>query len=1520
MRSNALPRFSARASPFILLLLSACSPGMFFGGQKGDSDIRKIPTYREDNPACMGLQLDRATLSTPSFRALFHCLNGNGSLAPLIRLMDDLSDEELGPVVELGNRYLLSEPRMIYHLDQAFSSLDRQGALDEMFSGVAKLLGDGELIAAGTELALETLTIEKGFLFKEVTVDDKVLKAIGLIGAKITEANTDRAFTAGLSLAGSRAFRGLESRFASESQTHAHRTAGEISRALTAFLSEQSGLPNSRLGSLLLDSIATGGAFNVLDTMVGASESELRARTLSFTPVLTVPTASGGVLLDRMSSLFYYMNHPIPCMMGTRVVPNGIRHALREMAEHVPVDEAGDYVQRENLLTLIGMNPFCEYPPQLGQYYQALASVAETSAMKPMSRFIKALWGFTQTGREGIRRPMIDLLVEGLSLRGPAGETGINLLLPVFAELADRGAYEELVLLASLPRDEERGNVQDVARFLLEPRAELGGSNIGEVMGNAAGRLKARTLERLLTAMGDRLDSPESVLGPALAGLRRAFHANDTHPVVELASKVIQGSVGTPALYTTILKMSRKPAFRESIEWMAGMSSDGRLKSLLAGTLTMFRKFSLTGRDREIHDTGVPAFTPLLRHQLAKEDLAPYVDPQPPAQAIPACQRLSFSIRLDEVGHGGYEEFIDDVLGCLGSNGAHDALLASVGFLRANRTDEGRPFFQLPILATQDLATRLQRDGVMDVVNRFDRMMSDGRLYRLIDALPHLVLRNLSGETLMDPLIRMLGKIQARERASIQTLSAAGAEVLVTEDAPHLVRFAEELYDRPNPGISPANPRDFDLNRIKRWVYNKECFSNPTPGRRNASWETNRANEVIDDFLQTVNGWEVTEDGKPKRSYEHAEFVDLVKPLIEKFNDPAQSAPGKPVLEALLSLMRNFASEYAPEDLYEFAYSKSNDVRLTTYFYPGDRQPRIRLMSTLDLLDSILVDADFTYLETFMPDNSGTKFQMLLAEAWGDEPRARWPAEIQAQYTGGNRPLTLAEAVGKMEEELSTQSGIAGLPGLPGCMDNQIADPNDDPATQQRETTDPRRTGWFGFIVERWVRAHLYNLTIALPILRENLPNPSQPKKIGMKLLRNLFWEFHRSTPAAFRSARVGDKNNLSAVSKLVRLGLTRNVTRKLYRAPYDASGFGDLFRTLVYGGATPSATQLLRELFKDAPKPIWKTLIRELFAVVQAPSGEFLTRRDLRAWGKLENRPAIRARIDALLATLDAESRDPVLAERETLRDLRGLANEAQRQLLTRWAKDADRLRELFFYLLAGVGQADRVDAQWNGEALRGQLITLSAKALHHASAVERNSIQDILGDLRSLVDQDSVWKMVKNSYLYDGSVEDSRLPPPKARIAKIMREIIVRDPAPGVAGLRVLAPFLANGGENDLRNDWNLFRAKWDALQADPVFAALDLDAITRDVVHFFEEGSRPEDAETAKSVRLFLAGMMDGRYSPRNPQPRQADVDQWLELIRKDPVKVRELLSVLGAYAQNGDLRRLLDLAQRSITASH
>ena len=259
-------------------------------------------------------------------------------------------------------------------------------------------------------------------------------------------------------------------------------------------------------------------------------------------------------------------------------------------------------------------------PDELGQYYPSMFQFASLTAIEPATDLLKAAYRITSVGERGeVTHPLAELLIDFLAdtgngpVAGFPGETsenttGIKLMLPVFGELTDRDVWNDVYLLAALPRLEDRAGVLGALRLLTQamPGTE---QNIYDAYMGAVARATPQDVYNFAHSLSRFVDSDAKLLDPSLTALRQAFYVNDVHPLIDLIKSVLADAPSNDPFFGTLFLISELPEFKDSVKLVSVLAEDGRLKELLSSILTLYHKFANQGAT-PINPVQEPPFVP----------------------------------------------------------------------------------------------------------------------------------------------------------------------------------------------------------------------------------------------------------------------------------------------------------------------------------------------------------------------------------------------------------------------------------------------------------------------------------------------------------------------------------------------------------------------------------------------------------------------------------------------------------------------------------------------------------------------------------------------------------------------------------------------------------------------------------------------------------------------------------------------------------------------------------------------
>ncbi len=1161
-----------------LSLGTGCSVGLFSDGK--DQGVLQQKPYRPVDPACGALDIQNDGVSVTQFRGILSCLNSNGSLQPIEDLIGQMSDQELLPLVRVGNEQFFKNPVFLHQFEKTYAQWIRMGTIDADLDEVGGILRNQRFI-----------TSMLGLMAK---ADVRLYKALELISGKMDARHVEDFLETSIALIESPAMQSLSAQL-KQAGKDPH-TRQELAAALLSYIRAQREPGRVDVDRRWLAALASGKLFRVLDdfSFSVSPRRDLRetvSRLSALSHQLSAPerrlfSRRDSALLSDLMELVHGMHAPIPCLKSTQSVPDGVIYILKELSTRSTKD-ADRFLRRDNILNLALMNSFCEYPKALGEHYGAFQALASSDTLYTAVDFSKAF----------MRGGIIELLVDALGGEGVGPGINSSLpsplveLLPIISELDDRGALEDLFLLLASIRVEDRTAWQDALGFISIARPELDGASIYDVFYNTLSNADEQLVAEFMAGVGDFIDQQQSVLGPAFASLRRSFLMNNVHPVVERVRSLLSQPDLNRDFFESIFFMARKwpREFGEALRFMGDMTrkSDGRLKEILGVSVRLFSRFAERGASAgPVIDQQVPILDParLRAHSWSRTDI-PSVAPSP-LREWKGCDQLTPIARLDDYESSGHEELVSLYLQCVNSDGEHSELVDDVlHYLATYKPQGGKPLLHGLIDSIRSL--EMSPRGINELVSSFFGQYDQGKVLRLVDLLPWWVTREFPASrsgvpagTLVSPLVEALLPMVRDGSPSIRKSEKIIASALRDDAMPgalaHLLRLSEQ-----KPAATPFKDEQlFEVGAFSSVLSRYECISS-------SSGQLRRAEQLVEDYRSAVVGaWLDPAIGQPPRAWDPSALKAGVAPLIDKLGDSSQGF----LPEGLTSFLRTFTLRpgeapvagrtRTPKDLYDWLAVRADDWRVIPYFYPGETKPRAKVVSSLDLLELLVINADFKFL---LPENYALRFLTAVAVAWGDEPRELWPPMIREMFPGRKKPPTLRDAYEEILGMLKISEFMIGYPKLPKCAAGVDAE------EWERSTTangEPKVRGIFPL----WVEARVFNMRQLITVIEEGLPGASGPREGGMRILRDLLFELYQATPEDARTTKPGWANHLNFGIRLGELGAFRQISRgvRLALLPENqgsAKGarlLEDLVEGLVRVGSSPGAASMLRGLTRD--------------------------------------------------------------------------------------------------------------------------------------------------------------------------------------------------------------------------------------------------------------------------------------------------------------------------------------------------
>jgi len=1470
--NRGLKSFTTAIFIFCGLFSQGCSPGLFFGDGQ-DSSINETPHYRKVPVNCQGLKVSDVELDVSTFRTMVDCLNSNGAIQPIADLVHKIDiDSDLEPIVHFGNEYLLKDKDRFYQIEKTFYQLKEKGLLDKSFYYFGKIIENEKFISNLLSL-LKDATYQEG---KRFHVDPLLLRAVEKLSEELTPESFINLIDWGITVSDAAFFNSLLSQFSSPSKKQ-RRLKEDITDPVLRFLKAEYQYPKKTIFDQVFSSIENGDLFFALDQIVPdfnnsstkelyqfkkdiLDQSLLMEGLFKTQEDLVSSENTEGVFAYHTMNLFGSFNKKMFCLDGAVSINNGALWGLAEI-DRVDTSEVASFIQRANLVSEMFFKSFCDLPKELGIHYPYYALFSQTNSFEVMAKSIQAFHSVKRDGQHPLSKMFVDLLSHNNSLD----------LLPLMAELSDRNVWDDLFLLTHLPNVDSRKDIKSFVKFLNKKEDFLDKKSIFDVFAFTVARSNYEHFYLFIKSLRDFLNNEPETLARTLKVIRSSFYTNDVHPFVDVIREVMATTTGNESLYNTLFVVSEMEEFQKSISFVSDMAKDGRLKHLIEAMLSFFHKYAELGNGQTINKVKEPRFVSKARHNLSAKDLLSLKVPVRfyPVQVPQACQEINLNFSLKNYKDPQFHSQLAALLDCINIDSSHKHLKEVIHYLNESHLSNGKSFLGYFIELIQSIGNEMNSDDLQVLTDVLLDAHLDGRLKRVLDFSSLVFSKEYSsndGEkgTIAKPAIELISHLSEKNDTEISQLQSFVESVLRKEKFPSALKYIDQLLENQKEPVGFETSENFDFNRIKRWVHNKECDWVPDSTidaiPRNEEIETRRAEQIIEDYHYGITSWEWL-DGGARKSWEMEDFRAYLEPLLEKISDLNQSAPTKNIIHATLRILKYFSLEkgelpsvdkqFTPDDLASWFYNRSIDSKIYSYFYSDLQKPKVRIMNSLDLLELVVTNADMQYI---LPENFSLKFLALVGESWADEPREIWPIEIkekfkncpinpkQSDYDGERCPYFLRDAAEQIVRTLVQFRNLLGIPTLPGCP--QIINPNDDLETQIHETTDPQSTTNFG-IAPKWVKTTIYNQSQIISLIEDNTPGADHPNAGGMKLLRNLFFELYYSSPQnviGSDSAEKGWSNNLNVILSFVRLGLGRQAGRLLKQFEQDDQSIKDFFYALVKTAESPYAESVLRQLVVDDSS-------QELF------------------WGVIEKV------FQLLTPTEDQEQ----------------------------WDNQVNEMKQLSFFAVATLGQTERELRKEGKPGLINPLLRLLNEVIKdHSRVLIKN--MDLFGDL--LISK-SASRLLRAFYESDNNLEI------KKELYEWSREALSLEKGPVLPLMSLVSQIEFTP---KLHQNWNQLKSRFDELLVDSSYQDLELQEILNDLMIFFQEQTDypNEPRPLSTRIRWYFANRLNKRVHPS----LNTDLDYFLEVLTHDPDKFNLVLETLSDYIKNGQLEEFLDLIERSL----
>ncbi|MBI3558601.1 MAG: hypothetical protein HY074_20220 [Deltaproteobacteria bacterium] len=747
-------------------------------------------------------------------------------------------------------------------------------------------------------------------------------------------------------------------------------------------------------------------------------------------------------------------------------------------------------------------------------------------------------------------------------------------LTDALAELSrkDRGVLANMLYFLNAPQKTlpggerpiiSRDDLRKVTQILMTVRPELktaeavpgsapvAGRSLFDVAENALLTVDINDLIVLLQSVSEFIDGPDELVTPLVEVARDSLLVNDVDPIVEIGLNIARDAENRKQFFQTLFDVANTKQFEDAMALTAKMAQNGTLKELLQGILTLFKGTSDLGQGNALagnvppvkfvspaddHSTdGRPAWVP-----------APATWPVNPA-GVQACYALNFDVRFgDTLGSNAraWHDQMDNVAACANANGDNAALEQFLHYGNTAEVTAGRSMLAWLVNLASDIIPSADDPMMRGIYDELTNLMVDPSSFADMQAMNRMLPLMMSKKfcaTFPDcPRgTEEVSIMQAAGRMStalvhmgddLQRLLNVSRPLVENASSPRASLFLYDSYwdadEMTTPVLADAKPplESFPLTDYNYGQHNHQLRDMLDAAIR--KYEKREPTEIIRGdklnqfWKQPFTGIQSSYQDYQKRTrvgvgYENANALkSMIKPFLDELSQDSR-------LEWTMAYFFNFDNNpYSPEWWADWFKRLANEVKPIPYYYPGsypskNNPPTVRLVSQLDLLEMVVIDADFSLNELGQP--LGFLFS---------DPDANFAIKYLTAIANSGRDIT--PAVDAMDKELTFFTSLMGDPIL-------------------------------GAALKPEVKRRLYNLKQDFQILRDTnverdwvLSNGKKVHPNDLGVLRDLFKAVLSATPVADRGNYRRDKNSLALITKLVSSGLLRNAGTNVLRQNAD--------------------------------------------------------------------------------------------------------------------------------------------------------------------------------------------------------------------------------------------------------------------------------------------------------------------------------------------------------------------------------
>jgi len=1167
----------------LFLVFTGCSTSLFTG--KTGPDVKLV--NGDINKACIGLDLSQSTLSVPTMRSFVNCLNAHGSIQPVSDLVKSLSDQQLTTVASVINQEVLGNPGRMQLVDQSFLQMDQQGMIRALFEKLSQILENKDFIQTILNLLKNGAVAQNGA--GDMVLDQDVLTSFQLLANELTRENAARLLEVLVTNTKTKSYQSLVSSLNSNIPLLKNSdTVDFLTENFLEYTKRKISQNSVVLGKLILWGARDGTLFQAFDRYFsGSCEKASPAKCDDTQTKLSVEYQIQSLdqfmhflsverpdVHKNLVTLFRTMNAPITCMDDTLQIPNGDMFLMNQFSAIAPF-EVPAWVARPNMLKMQFASGVCDLPSGFNDMMSGLRQLADNpqqqhGGLVTVVHLINAL----RTG---------DLLPPGNGIPGVYDEIKADIggslpknqeqeryrrflinflgdadaytyLTDLMAELANRNITGNGLFFINGVDPDDRQSMEYALDVVMRQRPELRGKSVYDVIVNLVLKTKTADLIKFVKSLKIFVDSPNDYVNSFATIARQSLLMNNINPALDLIRGVLQNanSDTSRAFIQTLLDVADNPNLGPSIDLASRMSKNGNLRELVSGMLMLFRKKG--GGMPAIAAVPAPKQVPDVRNH-SIDELGPWT-PHPAAwvdgpEGLEACNQIDvgYSLNTPFQDLAEWEKQFRLIAKCIQATMNTPFVQDLVDYGLSQKLPNGKPF--LPFL--WDTASDFIRlPGITDgqkyrrkeIFRALDKAFTDPDTFKYLDQAPQLLQFLLGREycadekcnykfTLFQTFTRALNQVNQSEKlGNLQQLAVFGADLISDPKTPKVINYAYELEQAasklPNPTM-PTKPPLYSYP-VSNYPQNSTLFDDLVQKMRDYE-AVLPGTPGFDDRIadKTRHYWANVQSGQNWDSYKSIDdFKSAVKPLLTYLSFPG-------IFEATLGFFFYLDSNpYSPEWWESWLQRLSNNVTAIPYYYPGTNpshdQPTVRLVNQLDLLELIVIDADYT-LKELDQDN--------------------WITEMM-QNVNDHFAIKYLSKLAQIEPDTNLEREMKKMDSWIDDMSNELG--------SYTQYLPGQKYGMFSGFLNHEVQRRLYNLNQVVPVLRK-FNKVTEVTTFDGKTVRANDLGFLRDLFKAVMSATPKDKwnvytrnNTLQLITYLSKLGIIRNIGVNMWRSDYDPS------------------------------------------------------------------------------------------------------------------------------------------------------------------------------------------------------------------------------------------------------------------------------------------------------------------------------------------------------------------------------